>query len=430
VDERGAQELVIDGLGARGEGLASGDFGAIHVPGALPGERVLARIEGERGRLIEILAPSPHRITPICQYFGDCGGCATQHLGGRLYAEWKRKLVTDALRRAHVEAPVGALIDAHGEGRRRATFHARFASEGPGIEIGFMRARAHEIVDIQACPVLAPAMSGALGATRALAECLRGTGKPLDVGVTATLTGLDIEIRGCGALDFATQRKLIAAADRLDLARVSNHGAVVIERRAPEILMGLARVRLPPGGFLQATFEGERVLADLALNALQGARRVADLFCGAGAFALRLAADREAHAFEIDPTALAALMRAARETSGLRAVTGEVRDLFNRPLGRAELAAFDAVVFDPPRAGAPAQSRELAASAVPTIVAVSCNAQSFAQDMSILIAGGYRLESVTPIDQFRFSPHVEIVGVLSRPPVGRRAGARRKGLLG
>ena len=431
MDEARVQELSIDGLGRRGEGLAQCAPDSVHVAGALPGERVRAQIAGERGDLIEILSASPDRIAPICRHFGICGGCATQHLSRDLYARWKRELLAAALARARVEAPVSALVDAHGEGRRRATFHARFATEGSNVEIGFMRARAHEIIGIEACPVLAPAMSGALAAARTLAECLRGVGKPLDIAITATLTGLDVDVRGCGALDFATRQKLVAAAGRLDLARLSNHGETIIERRMPEVLMGIARVRPPPGGFLQATLEGERILADLTLRAVRGARRVADLFCGTGAFALRLAADCEVHAFESDGPALAALLRAARATEGLRPVAGEARDLFRRPVTRAELKAFDAVVFDPPRAGAPAQSRELAASAVAKIVAISCNVESFAFDMNILIAGGYRLESVTPIDQFRFSPHVEIVGVLSRPTATRRRGeARMKGLLG
>ena len=420
------EPLTIDALGGRGEGVAHGPQ-AIYVAGALPGERVHAAIEGERGRLIEVVTPSPDRIAPICPYFGDCGGCATQHVGPRLYSTWKRDIVVAALRRAEVEASVGALVDAHGEGRRRATFHVRFAAEGRGIEVGFMRARAHEIIDIKACPVLAPEMSGALEATRALAECLRGLGKPLDVVVTATLAGLDIDIRGCGALGPVAQHRLIEAAGRLDLARLANHGEILLERRAPEILMGAARVIPPPGGFLQATAEGERVLAALVAEALPQEGRVADLFSGAGAFALRLAATHEVRAFEVDKPALASLTRAARATSGLRAVLAEPRDLFHRPLTRDELKVFDAVVFDPPRAGAPAQSRELAASAVQTIVAVSCNAQSFAADMKALTAGDYRLEAVTPIDQFRFSPHVEIVGVLRRPPAAKR---RKRGLLG
>jgi 23S rRNA (uracil1939-C5)-methyltransferase len=431
VDDLRTQELSIDALGHRGEGVARTVRGPIYIPGTLPGERVLATIGGERGELVEILAPSPERTAPICQYFGDCGGCAAQHVGRELYASWKRGIVAGALAHAHIEAPLDTLIDAHGEGRRRATFHARFDAENNHVEIGFMRARSHRIVDIEACPVLAPAMSGALGVARALAECLRGVGKPLDISIVATLSGLDVDIRGCGALDFLARQKLIDTAIRMDLARVSNHGEVIIERRTPEVLMGPARVCPPPGGFLQATLKGERVLAELALRAVQDARSVADLFCGAGAIALRLAVHHEVHAVEIDRPALATLARAAGATRGLRGVACEARDLFRRPLGRDELASFDAIVFDPPRAGAEAQSLELAASGVQTIVAVSCNAASFARDIGILVAGGYRVESVAPIDQFRFSPHVEIVGVLKRPlTTTRPKGGRARGLLG
>ncbi|MGO8834647.1 MAG: class I SAM-dependent RNA methyltransferase [Roseiarcus sp.] len=436
MDEPSAQELLIDDLGPRGEGLARVGRGAVAIFGALPGERVLARIEGGRGRLVAVLSPSPDRVAPICPYFGDCGGCATQHCAPALAAGWKRRLLADALAAGRVAAPLGPLIDAHGEGRRRATFHARFAQGGASVEVGFMRARAHEIVEIETCPVLAPGMAGALGAARALAKSLRGVGKPLDITVTATLTGLDVDVRGCGALDFAPRQALIATANRFDLARLSNHGETVIERRAPEVMIGAARVRPPAGGFLQATVAGERALAELALSAAQGARRVADLFCGVGAFALRLAAEHEVHAVEIDRAALAALARAAGETRTLRSVACEARDLFRRPLRREELASFDAVVFDPPRAGAPAQSRELAASAVPTVVAISCDAASFARDVGILAAGGYRIESIAPIDQFRFSPHIEIVGVLRKPKAGGSGGRARskgpsgKGLLG
>jgi 23S rRNA (uracil1939-C5)-methyltransferase len=431
MDDQQPQSLSVVSLGHRGEGLVRSAHGPVYIPGALPGELVLAQIRGERGKLLQILQPSLERIAPICPHFGECGGCATQHLGYELYANWKEQIVGGALAHARVDARSSALIDGHGDGRRRAIFHARFAAECAHVEVGFMQARTHRIIEIEVCPILAPGMAGALGAARALAECLRGVGKPLDINVTATLSGLDIDIRGCGAIDFPARQKLIEAADRLDIARLSNHGETVIERRAPEILMGSVSVCPPPGGFLQATFEGERILARLTLDAVQGARRVADLFCGVGAFALRLASHHDVHAVEMDGTALAALTRAASAAHGLRPITCEARDLFRRPLGRDQLKGFDAVVFDPPRAGAEAQSRELAASAAETIVAISCNAASFARDMNILTEGGYRLESVTPIDQFRFSPHVEIVGVLRRPPAAKRPkGLRAKGLLG
>ncbi|HYA72656.1 MAG TPA: RNA methyltransferase [Roseiarcus sp.] len=409
-------------MSERGDGLA--DDGTI-VPGALPGERAVVEMEGKRARLREISLPSPERSEPICGYFGVCGGCAAQHMSAPLYRQWKRASIVRALARARVEAEVGALVDAHGEGRRRATFHARIAEDGRE-RVGFMRARAHEIVPIDACPLFSPAMDGAIAAAWALAGDLRGLGKPLDIQATATLGGLDFDLRGCGPLDAPARRKLVETAERLDLARVSNHGEVVVERRAPQVAFGQARVTPPPGGFLQATLAGERALAEGAQSALKGARRVADLFCGAGAFALPLAQGHEVFAADSDGAAIAALKRGGAQAEGLRALKTETRDLFHRPLRVEELDAFDGVLFDPPRAGAEAQARALATSRVPVVAAISCNAESFARDARILVEGGYAVGQITPLDQFRFSPHVEILATFRRPPAKRRP----KGLLG
>ena len=410
-------ELAIASLNHRGEGLAKGKIGATRLAYTLPGERVLARFEGENARLVEILEASPERIAPICRHFGDCGGCAAQHMSASLYAEWKRSVLSRALVRAGVGADVGPLIDAHGEGRRRATFHARFGAGG--LAVGFMQARAHRIAAIEDCPILAPSMSKALAAARVLAGVLRQLGRPLDLSATASLGGLDIDIRGAGEFDFSVRRELIAAAAELDLSRLSNHGDILIERRAPEILMGLATVVPPSGFFLQPTAEGERVLAALAMEAIDG-ERVADLFAGVGAFALRLAERHSVHAVEIQSAALDALTRAARRTPGVRPISVETRDLFQRPLTKRELSRFDAVVFDPPRAGAAAQTAEIAASQVPRVIAVSCDPGTFARDARTLVDGGYRLEQTTAIDQFRFSPHLEIVGVFSRGKPAKR----------
>ena len=411
-----AFDQTIDGLNRRGEGVADAHV----VPLALPGERV--RREGDT---LTILTASPDRATPICRWFGDCGGCAAQHMSPRLYSEWKRDSLVAALARAGVEAEVGALIDAHGAGRRRATFHARFHSHGRQ-DVGFMRARAHEIVNIDECPLFAPEMAGAIEAARALAGELRGLAKPLDIQATATLTGLDFDLRGSGPLEAVERRKLARAAETLDLARVSNHGEIVVERRAPTVAFGAVRVVLPPGGFLQATIAGEAALARGVAAAFAGARRVADLFCGAGAFALRLAASHEVFAADSDAAAIRALERASGQARGLRAIEAVARDLFQRPLRPEELEPFDAVVFDPPRAGALAQARALGESRVPIVVAVSCNVDSFARDARLLMDGGYAVESITPLDQFRFSPHVEILATFRRP----RAKRRPRGVLG
>jgi 23S rRNA (uracil1939-C5)-methyltransferase len=404
--------LSIARLGQRGEGVAHGTDGPIYVPYALPGDTILATVEGTHGRLIEVVAPSSERIVPFCAYFGTCGGCAVQALAPRPYAEWKRDILVSALRRAGMEAEVAPLVDAHGQGRRRATFHARFA--GAKLRVGFMRARAHELIDLDSCPILAPQMAGALAAARALAAALRAGRKPLDIAVTASLSGLDIDVKGHGPLSRPELQAAIEVAEALDLARICNDRLVIIARRAPVVRMGRAEVVPPPGAFLQATESGEAVLAAEVCESLAGARRIADLFAGVGTFSLRLAERAPVHAVDSDEFALAALGKAARTASGLRLITIEKRDLFRRPLGKEELTRFDAVLFDPPRAGAEAQAGALAQSAVPLVTAVSCDTQSFARDAALLVAGGYRLESVIPFDQFRHSPHLECIGIFRR----------------
>jgi 23S rRNA (uracil1939-C5)-methyltransferase len=403
-------DLSIVSLDPHGRGVADG---GLAVPGALPGERVRVRPEGRRADLVEILSASPERAEPYCPWYDRCGGCAAQHMSDALYRDWKRSMVVEALKNAGVEARVGPLVDAHGAGRRRATFHARFPHGVPD-EVGFMRARSHDIVAIDACPLFSPAMAGAVEAARALSADLRGLGKPLDIGVTATLEGLDVDLRGSGPLELAETRKLTRTADALDLARLSNHGADIVERRPPRVAFGEVFVTLPAGGFLQATEAGETKLAAFAEEAFAGVKTVADLFCGAGAFTLRLARRREAHGFDSDGAAIASLERGAASAQGLRRIAAATRDLYQRPLRAHELAAFDGVLFDPPRAGAEAQAREFAASALPLVVAISCNAATFARDARILIDGGFGVERVTPLDQFRSSPHVEIAAVFRR----------------
>lgn len=409
-----SRQLHIERLGQRGEGVASGPAGPIYIPYALAGETILADVEGERGRLVEILKPSPDRIAAFCPHYSICGGCAVQALAPAAYAAWKRGLVTSALNHASIKAEVGNLVDAHGLGRRRATFHARFGSKGEA-QVGFMKARAHEIVALDSCPILAPQMAGALAAARAIVAALHAERKPLDILVTATLAGLDIDVKGHGPLTPRLHDALIGVATAHDLARLANHGVLVVERRAPILRMGRAEVSPPPGAFLQATEAGEAALADAVVSAIANGRRGLDLFAGVGTFSLRLAETMQIHAVDSDAGALAALAKAARSRPDLRPVTMETRDLFRRPFVGAELATYDAVIFDPPRAGAEAQARALASSAVPIVAAVSCSPASFARDVALLVAGGYDIQSITPFDQFRHSPHVEIVGILRRP---------------
>ncbi len=419
------ERLRIEKLGHRGEGVASFGGRRVFVPYALPGETVTAEVDGDHGRLVDIVDASPQRIAPICPHFEDCGGCAVQTLSADAYAEWKRGRVERALLNAGLQLDVAPLVDAHGAGRRRVTFHARFDSGK--THVGFMAARSHRIVEIDCCPLLAPELDGALAAARAIAAVLAPRGKPLDIAVTATLGGLDMELRGAGPLVDEEASALIAAAGVHNLARLTNHGRLIALRRAPQIKIGEAALTLPAGAFLQATQAGEDEIAARVCKATQNALSVVDLFCGVGAFALRLAQRAKVSTYDSDGSAIAAMRAAAQAAQGLLPLEGIERDLFARPLSARELNGFDAIVFNPPRAGAAAQAAEIARSDVPILVAVSCNAQSFARDAAFLLKGGYVIREIAPLDQFRYAAHVEIVAVLERE--SRRKSAKRR-LLG
>ncbi len=410
------ERLAINRLAHRGDGVADTPAGPVFVPYTLPGETVeVESVPGhpDRRHLLRVETASPERIEPFCPHFGICGGCAIQHWVPERYREWKRSLVVDALAQAGLDAPVDALIDAHGDGRRRATFHARLSAHDV-LEVGFAALRAHHIVGIDRCPVLAPSLDGAIPAAWAVAEALKPQNKPLDIQVTATDAGIDMDVRGSGALNSARTGALARLAATHKLARLTRHGELIAQRATPSVVIGRANVTLPPGSFLQATVAGELALAELVQAHVGKAKVVADLFCGLGPFALRLAERARVMAFDADAGAIAALKQATNMTSGLKPIDAAARDLFKRPLYATELKRVNALVFDPPRQGAEAQAHELAKSAVPIIVAVSCNAATFARDVGLLVDGGYRLKSVTPVDQFRHSAHVEIVAKLER----------------
>jgi 23S rRNA (uracil1939-C5)-methyltransferase len=411
------ERLVIDRVGHFGDGVALVDGESVYVPYTLGGETVeVAPVPGhhpDRRRLLAVERASPERIIPFCKHFGVCGGCAIQHWESSHYSAWKRNLVVETLTRAKLACDVDPLIDAHGLGRRRITLHARMGTHEV-LKVGFAAANSHDIIPIDRCPILDPGLSGAIEAAWALAEPLIAVGKPLDIQITATDNGLDVDIRGSGPLPAKMIATLSRVAEQHRLARLTRHGELVLMRHPPTVAIGTARVTLPPGSFLQATIAGEETLAALVSERCKRAKHVADLFCGVGPFALRLAANSKISAFDSDPGAVAALQKAAASASGLKPVKAEARDLFRRPLMPQELRDLDAVVFDPPRQGAQAQAQQLAASKIPVVVAVSCNVATFARDARTLVDGGYRLEGVTPVDQFRYTPHVELVARFAR----------------
>jgi 23S rRNA (uracil1939-C5)-methyltransferase len=406
-----AERITIDHVGHRGDGVARGNGQMLFVPYTLGGEIVeAASVAGHpgRARLLRVETQSPERIAPFCSHFGACGGCAIQHWQPDAYRAWKRQIVVDTLAQARIDCAVDDLVDAHGAGRRRITVHARRDQDG-SLHVGFAAPNSHAIVPIDACPILDPGLKGALDAARAVADVLRPANKPLDIQVTAADNGLDVDVRGSGPLPAKLIATLSRVAEQHRLARLTRHGELVLLRVPPVISIGAARITLPPGSFLQATVAGEEALAALVAAHCKKAKHIADLFCGVGPFALRLASASRIAAFDSDATAVMALQKAVTSTSGLKPIKAEARDLFRRPLMPQELRDFDAVVFDPPRQGAQAQTHQLAASKIPVVVAVSCNVMTFARDARILIDGGYKIEAVTPVDQFRHTPHVELV---------------------
>jgi len=413
------ERITIDHVGHRGDGVSLGTGDATYVPYTLGGEAVqvdhVAGHHPDRRKLLAVDVASPERIEPFCPHFGICGGCAIQHWAAAPYQAWKRNIVVETLAQAGIACEVAPLVDAHGAGRRRVTLHGRFGTHDV-LKVGFSATSSHDVIPIHRCPILDPALEGALDAAWAVAEPLTSkmpVTKPLDIQVTATVNGLDIDVRGSGPLPTPLVTALSRVVEQHRLARLTRHGELVLQRLPPTVKMGRAEVTLPPGSFLQATVAGEEALAALVTERIGKAKEVLDLFCGVGPFALRLAEKARVTAYDNDAGAIAALAKAAR-TPGLKPIKAEQRDLFRRPLVPPELRGFDAVVFDPPRQGAQAQALKLAASKVPVVIAVSCNVATFARDARLLIDGGYKIESVVPVDQFRHTPHVELVAKFTR----------------
>ena len=410
------ERLVIHHVGHFGDGVAIDGGQPIYVPYALSGEVVdvlPSPGHSDRRDLAHVVTLSPERIEPFCPHFGICGGCAIQHWQPQAYQKWKRQLVVETLSHSGIDCPVGDLIDAHGAGRRRMTLHAR-QSQNDILRVGFAAAGRHEIIAIDHCPILDPALDGGIEAANDIAELLKPVSKPLDIQVTASDSGLDIDVRGSGPLDTAMLSQLSRLAEKHKLARLTRHGELVIMRSAPIVKIGKAKVTLPPGSFMQPTVAGEETLATLVFEKCKGAKQIADLFCGIGPFALRLAEKFSVSAFDNDAVAIASLQDAVKSTQGLKPIKAEARDLFRRPLMPQELRDYDCVVFDPPRQGAQSQCQQLATSKIKLVVAVSCNPATFARDARILIDGGFKVESVTPVDQFRHTPHVELVARFRR----------------
>ncbi len=408
------RRLKIDRLGAQGDGIAEYNGKPVFVPFSLPGETVDAAVEGERGHVVGVAEPSAQRVEPICSHFGRCGGCALQHYDAEAYRAWKCGLVRSALSMRGIKAKLEPLVGVGLGSRRRAALTVR--REDAAVRLGFHKAGSRSLVNVQVCPVMASEIVDSLAGLRELVRPLLLAQSEVRLHVLKADNGLDVDVCGADAkLSPGARAGLASAAAALQLVRFSLDRDPLYQSGAPEVTAGSAKIVPPPGAFLQASAEAERAIAKRAVAAFgKRARQAADLFCGIGVFSFALAAKAKVLAVDNERAAIEALEQAKRRTQGVRAIETRLRDLFQEPLSRKELEAFDLVLFDPPRGGAKDQASMLANSKVPVVVAVSCNPATLARDLRIMMNGGYQLKSVTPIDQFLFTHHVEVVAVLKR----------------
>ncbi len=412
------ETLRIARIAGQGDGVAETPAGPVFAPLTLPGELVRAEVKDGRAEAVEVLEPSAERIAPVSPQYGDCGGCSLQHWAAGPYLGWKREQVRLALARERIETEIEATVVTPAGSRRRLALHARRLPDGR-VVLGFKARKSWRLVEVTACPVAHPALVAAFPAlAKVAAAFLEHPKSAPTLHVTLTLTGLDVDVTGVerktGGLSRDAQMRAIEAAAEADLARLSLAGETLVMARQPRVAFGPATVPVPPGGFLQAVPEAELAMTSRAVEAVRGAKKAADLFCGAGTFTFPLATVAPVLAADASAAGIAALKAGIGTTQGLRPITAEARDLFRRPLAPYDLRGCDAIVFDPPRAGAAEQTAQIAQTKAGVVVGVSCNPQTFARDARILIDAGFRMERVTPVDQFLWSAHVELVGVFRR----------------
>jgi len=412
------QTLTIARMGHQGDGIAETPTGLIFVPGALPGEVISAEVKDGRVEAFDLIEASPARRPIHSETYAECGVAPLQHWADEPYLAWKREVVIQTLAREGIETEVEATVAVPQASRRRLALHAR---SGPGgrVLLGFKARRSWRLVELTECPVSDPALTAALPALARVAAPFLGHPKSAPtLHVTLTDTGLDVDVTGVekksGGLTADVTARAIAAAAEAGLARLSLDGDTLVMARQPRITFGRATVPLPPAAFLQAAPAAEAAMVSRAVEAVRGARKVADLFCGAGTFSFPLAEVASVIAADSSAASIAALKAGVSTAQGLKTIEAQARDLFRRPLSPYDLKGCEAIVIDPPRAGALEQTRQLPGTRASVVVGVSCNPQTFARDARVLIDGGFRLEKVTPIDQFLWSTHVELVGIFRR----------------
>ncbi|WP_298361428.1 class I SAM-dependent RNA methyltransferase [uncultured Litoreibacter sp.] len=396
--------LTITRITAAGDGMAE-DAGPF--PRTLPGEEV-DLVDGTA----RLVTPSPTRVKPPCRHFKSCGGCAMQHADDGFVADWKTSVIATGLAARGIETDIRPILTSPPQSRRRAALHGKRTKSG--AMVGFHGRASDVLIETPDCQLLDPAIAAALPVLEELTVIAASRKAELELVVSLSENGIDLDMRNCKPLDPRVIGEVSALAEKHRFARIAWDGEVIGLRAPPIQAFGHALVSPPPGAFLQATLHGQNMLMQAVAEAVGGAKYVADLFAGCGTFSLPAAETAEVWALEGEASLIAALDQGWRQATGLKKVTADTRDLFRRPVLPSELSKTDAVIIDPPRAGAEAQTIELAKSEVPRIAAVSCNPVTFARDADILIKGGYRLDWVLPVDQFRWSSHVELAAQFTR----------------
>ncbi|MEG3619468.1 class I SAM-dependent RNA methyltransferase [Magnetovibrio sp. PR-2] len=421
-------DVSVQSLGAQGDGIAHAEFQGklqqLYIPGALPGESVRVETRAKRGegvlcQLLDIASKSEDRKDAACPHFDTCGGCALQHLTDQAYGAWKQARVVEALqKRGFDTVPVSAPIRI-GEGtRRRVTFTA--LKRGKKLFFGFNARASHDLVAVENCPLLVAELNALIAPMQAAFGAFLQDGARARIHVTDCENGADILIECDQTPDLAAREALAAFVQSCETARIGwkqdgQSPEPIVQAATPLIDLSGVKVELPQGAFLQASVVGEHAIRDAVLAGLEGVSgRFADLFCGLGSFSVPLSRQGRVDAFDVTEASLKALERGAGRADLGGRISAHVRDLGNNPLVGKELCVFDAVVFDPPRAGALDQAQQLAEADVQHVVGVSCNPATFARDARVLVDGGFQLISVQPIDQFTYSPHVELVAQFRR----------------
>jgi 23S rRNA (uracil1939-C5)-methyltransferase len=402
-------EYKITRLGLYGDGIAEGP---IFAPLTLPGETVTGTLDGSTLCDVKIVTPSDARVAPNCRHFKSCGGCQLQHADEPLVASWKTAIVEQALAAQGIHTDIRPIVTSPAQSRRRATFAARRTKKG--TMSGFHGRASGTVIEIPDCQLVEPELLAAREIAEALAELGGSRKATLAVTVTNSPRGLDIQASGGKPLDGPLRITLAGLCESRGFARLTWEDEVIAQRAPPVQRFGKADVCPPPGAFMQATAHGELELLAAVKEAVQGAKRIVDLFAGCGTFTLPLAEDAEIYAVEGERDMLEAMDKGWRMAKGLKTVTHVARDLYRRPLLPDEFKKFDAVVMDPPRAGAEAQTAELIRTDIKRIAYVSCNPATFARDVAKMVEGGFTLDWVQPVDQFRWSSHVELAAQLSR----------------